>query len=133
MPLTRRVRALVLALDDLVEQAVEQVAVAGFGQHAGDQFGALLLSVDHRLDADHGRGLQGLRVEAARRVGEAGAALLDGVEVLEDRQGGLADEGGGGELHRRAGVAPGPDHRAQVVVEGVVEIGDQLVDHRLAG
>ena len=127
----RSVRALVLVLDDLVEQAVEQVAIARLGQDPRHQFGALLLAVDDRLDADLGRALQLPWGPALGGVGEAGAALLHGVEVFEHRQRGLADERRGGELHGGAWIAPGPDHRAEVVVERVVEIGDQLVDHGL--
>ena len=122
---------LVRILADLVVEAGEQILEAGLAQNAGDEFGALLRPIDHRLDAEHGRRLQRLRIETLGGVREAGAPLQHLVQHLHHRQRLLAEERRRGEHHRIAGIAAGADHGAEIVVERVLDRHHQFVDHRL--
>ena len=80
-------------LHDKAQQALEQILHAGFGKEAGDDFNVLLGCGHNGVDTSCCRVGQRIRVKTLRGCRDARAAFLDGIHILQDREGGLAHEG----------------------------------------
>ena len=83
----------VLMLHDKAQQALEQILHACLGKEAGDDFNVLLGCGHNGVDTSCCRVGQRIRVKTLRGCRDARAAFLDGIHILQDREGGLAHEG----------------------------------------
>src|SRR4029077_12950832 len=118
-------------LHDLVEQACEKILEARLSEHARDKLRTLLRPVYDRLDADHGRTLKGLRVQALCCIAQPSTPLEHVIEKLDNWRHLLAEKWRRGVSDRRRWIAAHPDHRAQFIVEGIVDVYVELIDRRL--